>query len=184
VSFSFSPLQRFIGSITVPPASIKWSISSNTSQEGFNLSYTISLPNGSSLPSASFFPNTTSQVTTYYIPLEGDLYALLEVFQSALVDNISLPISHSFQASTLLLQFPPFNSSLFYDPSIRLAELTGGGKSSSNHDPLIIGAVVGGSVALLMVLGILLVAMATIKIRGRKKKAICVLLSWIKINYK
>jgi len=153
-SFSFSSLN----------ASIKWSIQINTTfSQGLNLSYNLSLPNGSPLPSTPFFPNRTSNnITTYYIPLEGNLYAILEILQYA---SGSIPIGHSFQGSTLLLQFPPFHSSLFYDPSIELAKLLGGGGNPSNDEPLIIGVVVGGSVALLLVFGVILLAVVIAKIR-------------------
>jgi hypothetical protein len=90
-SFSFSPLT----------AVINWSIQSNASSLlGLNLSYVLALPNGSSLPSVPFFANKTSNcTTTYYIPLEGDLYALL-VVPYALA---SLQVSSS--GTVLLLQF-------------------------------------------------------------------------------
>ncbi len=160
-SFSFSPLT----------ANIQWSIQLNaTSLEGFNLSYILSLPNGSPLPSVPFFPNRTyNYIMTYYIPLEGDLYALLAVPQLA---SGSVPVGHSFQGSTLLLQFPPFNSSLYYDPSIGLAKLLGGGGggSSSDDEPLIIGVVVGGSVALLLVFGVILLALIIAKINCKSNR--------------
>jgi len=84
-------------------------------------------------------------------------------FGTMLVDNVSLPIRHSLQASSsraiLVLQFPPFKSSLFFNPSIGLAELLGeGGKPSSSDEALIIGVAVGGS-TLLLVLGVLLLIM-------------------------
>jgi len=137
-SFSFSPLT----------AVINWSIQSNASLLGLNLSYVLALPNGSPLPSVPFFPSRTSNyITTYYIPLEGDFFALLVVPH----------VFASFQVSssgTILLQFPPFNSSLYYDPSIGLAKLLGAGDDSSNDEPLIIGVAVGGSVVLLLVFGV------------------------------
>jgi len=131
-SFSAQQQQRTIGSLTVPPANIKWSIERNSSfPQGLNLSYSLSLANGRPLSSAFFFTKTTSNgITTHYLNLEGNLFAVLEIEPFALVDNISLGIDHSLQRSssttTLELQFPPFNCSLFYDPSLGLAQLLGG----------------------------------------------------------
>jgi len=66
-------------------------------------------------------------------------------------------------STILLLQFPPSNSSLYYDPLIGLAELQGQkGSDSSNDEFLIIGVVLGGSAALLVFGVILLVVMAKI----------------------
>lgn len=83
------------------------------------------------------------------------------------MDDASLPIKHSFQGSTLVLQFPLFSSSLFYDPLIGRAKLLGGGGGggpTSSDEPLIIGTVVGSSVALLLVLGVLLLGVLVAKI--------------------
>jgi len=154
-SFSFSPVERTIGSLTVPAKSIKWSVKVNTTSpfpQGFNTSYSLSLPDGSPLVSPShWFPNWTfNSITTYYIPLGGYLYAILEIPQLALVDNtIFIPIGQSFNISSeetlFLLQFPPFDYSLDYDPSIALAELVTS-SSSSSDEALIIGATIGGGV--------------------------------------
>jgi len=126
---------------------------------GLNLSYVLALPNGSPLPSVAFFPNRTSNnLTTYYIPLEGDLYALV------VVPYVFASFQVSSSATRLLLQFPPFNSSLYYDPSIGLAKLLGGGDDSSpNDEPLIIGVVVGGSMTL-FVFGVGLLAVVVAKV--------------------
>lgn len=153
----------------IPPTKIKWSISINSSfPQGLNVSYVLSLPNGSPLPPAPFFPNRTSnQITTYYLHLEGEFYALLNILQLATVDGVSLPIGHSLQASTLVLQFPPFSSSLFYDPSIELGVLLQDvGEPSSNDEPLIIGVVVGGSVAFFIL--VLLAVVTIIKHKGKR----------------
>jgi len=164
-SFSFSCHSRTIGSLTVPPANIKWSIWINSAfPQGLNLSYVLSLANGNPLPSALFVDRTSNYVTTYYLDLGGDLYALLKIDELALVDNVSLPISHSLQASSsrtiLVLQFPPFHSSLFYDPSIGLAELLGeGGTPSSSDEALIIGVAVGGSTLLLVLVVLVLITL-------------------------
>jgi len=173
-SFSFSPHSRTIGSLTVPPANIKWSIWINSSfPQGLNLSYVLSLANGNPLPSALFVDRTSNYITAYYLDLGGDLYALLKIDELALVDNVSLPIRHSLQASSsrtiLVLQFPPFKCSLFYDPSIGLAELLGeGSKPSSSDEALIIGVAVGSS-TLLLVLGVLLLITSVAMIKWKKK---------------
>jgi hypothetical protein len=154
-SFSFSPVERTIGSLIVPAKSIKWSVKVSATSpfpQGFNTSYSLSLPDGSPLVSPShWFPNWTfNSITTYYIPLGGYLYAILEIPQLALVDNTNfIPIGQSFNISSeetlFLLQFPPFDYSLDYDPSIALAELVTS-SSSSSDDALIIGATIGGGV--------------------------------------
>jgi hypothetical protein len=173
-SFSFSRHSRTIGSLTVPPANIKWSIWINSSfPQGLNLSYVLSLANGNPLPSALFVDRTFNFITTYCLHLGGDLYALLKIDELALVDNVSLPIRHSLQASSsrtiLVLQFPPFKCSLFYDPSIGLAELLGeGSKPSSSDEALIIGVAVGSS-TLLLVLGVLLLITSVAMIKWKKK---------------
>jgi len=160
-SFSFSPQTAYI----------KWSIKINSAfSQGLNLSYVLSVPNGGFLPPGSFFPNRTSNnITTYYIPLEEDLYAVLKIRQLAVVDNVSLPIDHLLQASRLVLQFPPFNSSLFYDPSIGLAQLLRGGESSSNIELSIIGIVVAGVVFTLVVCGVLLLGAVIAKRKANRK---------------
>jgi len=123
-------------------ATINWSIQINAiSLLGLNLSYVLALPNGSPLLSTPFFPNRTSNnLTTFYIPLEGDLYT------QVVVPYVFASFQVSSSATILLLQFPPFNSSFYYDPSIGLEKLIGGDDSSSNDEPLIIGVVVGGEV--------------------------------------
>jgi len=146
---------------------INWSIQSNASSLlGLNLSYVLALPNGSPLPSVPFFPSRTSNnLTTYYIPLEGDLYALV------VVPHVFASFQVSSSGTVLLLQFPPFNSSLYCDPSIGLAKLLGGGDdSSSNDEPLIIGVAVGGSVALLLVFGVILLAVVVARIQCKSNR--------------
>jgi hypothetical protein len=97
-SFSFSPLT----------ATIYWPIQINASSLlGLSLSYVIDLPNDSPLPSTPFFPNRTSKnSTTFFIPLGGDLYALL------VVPYVFASFQVSCSGTRILLQFPPFNSSL------------------------------------------------------------------------
>jgi len=99
-----------------------------------------------------------------------EISTLLKIDEFALVDNVSLPIRHSLQASSsrtiLVLWFPPFKSSLFYDPSIGLAELLGEqGTPSSSDEALIIGVTVGSSTLLLVlvVLVLLITLLSMIK---------------------
>jgi len=129
---------------------------------GLNLSYVLALPNGSPLPSVPFFPSRTSNyTTTYYIPLEGDLFALL-VVPHVFASQVS-------SSGTILLQFPPFKS-LYYDPSIGLAKLLGAGDdSSSNDEPLIIGMAVGGSVAILLVFGVGLLGLLVARWKQKRR---------------
>jgi len=168
-SFSFFPRN----------ATINWSIRINaTSLLGLNLSYVLALPNGSPLPSVAFFPSrTTNNFTTYYIPLEGDLYALV------VVPHVFASFQVSSSGTILLLQFPPFNTSFYYDPSIGLAKLLGGAGAgagenpSSNEEPLIIGVIVGGSVALLFVFGVSLLGLLAARWKQMRRVSLLTKLS-------
>jgi len=124
---------------------------------------------------------------TYYLPLitlpeeSGAPVGLLEVLDWALVDGRLIAIDHSVLPSsssssagyTLVLLFPPFNSTLEYDPSINLGLLVGQQPSSSSPNlGLIIGTTVGIGGAAVVVLVIAMVAIVVAKLSRSKLKSI------------
>lgn len=107
--------------------------------------------------------------TTYYLPLlnqqQGESVALLEVLDWALVDGVLMAIDHSVIPSgntttsggtvyTLILQFPAFDNSIEYDPSLNLGIFVGpqsGSGGGSADLGLIVGAAVGVSAAVIVI---------------------------------
>lgn len=132
-------------------------------------------------------------MTTYYVPLLDDtvtasssshssslLVAKVEVLDLALVDGAWVPLlSHDVVLANssagylpeyvLVLEFPPFNHSLFYDPSVSLGVLLsrdGSGDTSSD-----LALIVATSVAIpLAVLFVVAVAVAGVTFLAWRKK--------------
>lgn len=176
--FSYSSTQRqvnFTGSFTIPASTIKWTILFNSSlpfTSGLQVPYEL----GGVLAS-NISRQTIGNSTTYYIPLQGssNLYTSLEVFDLALVDGIYRPISHSIRASsdsmaTLILEFPPFASSIYYDPILGLGILLGNKPSSDDETGLIVGVVVGVTAAVMLVITVIVIVVLVGVIRSKRHR--------------
>jgi hypothetical protein len=145
---------------TIESNTLKWSvdITNGSTTSPVTMRYKLGQVNTS--PSALSWPSSELIVmpnlplpgmTTYLVPLASDgpggtasplnqVVAILQVFNTALVDGVSAPINHSVVLDTqlaeyvLVLTFPPFNHSLYYDPSIGLGVIrpqAAGGSASS-----------------------------------------------------
>lgn len=137
-----------------------------------------------------FAKSAVGNITTYYLPLVSNSSAevvcskitnviAIDVYDVALVDDSTYErINHSIVivddaasagAVALVLVFPPFQSRLSYDPVLSLGTLLPSGAGSSNSDSnigLIVGTVVGGTFAILIVGAIIL---ASLIIASRRK---------------
>jgi hypothetical protein len=130
-------------------------------------------------------------MTTYYVPLLDDastassshssslLVAKVEVLDLALVDGQWVPLlghdvvlansSGNLPEYVLVLEFAPFNHSLFYDPSVSLGVLlsSDGGPSDTSSD---LALIVATSVVIpLAVLCVVVVAVAGVALLARRK---------------
>jgi hypothetical protein len=127
-------------------------------------------------------PNKPSaNMTTYYLTLSAtsgststNAVALVELFDVALVDGVPVTIQHTIEvvsvdetsaAYELILAFPPFNDSLYYDPSIGLGVLLGetdrddgaGGGSGDDNTALVVATAVAVPVAVVVVITVAIV---------------------------
>lgn len=181
-SFAFSTGEQnasFVSGYTVPASNVKWAIDINSVEpfpDGLSISYLLSALSFADSILFSYsditYESSAANITTYYIPLAGDLSSngepiatRIDVFDVALLDGVFQPISHyiapvspSYEDSdlVLVLQFPGFNTSLLYDPVLGYGALLGSsGQSSSSNVGLIVGSVVGVSGAILLVIGVI-----------------------------
>lgn len=171
---------------TVAPNFVKWSVNINTTTafpDGMSFNYQLkslsSLQGDALAPSQDITKTNSQNITTYYLPLSSsssssstvnNYVVALELFDVALVDGDYLPITHNLtygNTSTgysLLLQFPSFNSSLYYDPSVGLGVLvsgSGSGGGGSNNNILIVAVAVPVIVVVVLItLGIIVGATA------------------------
>lgn len=115
-----------------------------------------------------------SGMTTYYVPLfklspTSTAVAEVVLFDVALVDGRAAGISHDIVAVNaaditsvleyaVVLEFPPFETSLYYDPSLGLGVLLGSGSESSSggdgNTGLIIGVAVTVPMAIVVVVAV------------------------------
>lgn len=140
-----------------------------------------------------------TRMTSYFLPLSTTIVAQLQVFDVALLDGALVPIQHRVKLVTttpdqpqptlrravadggevveetaayvLELTFPPFNRSLYYDPSLGLGVLLGapGGKGSGDDSgALVIGVAVAVPLAILFVLTVVVVGFALIYWQKRR----------------
>jgi len=142
---------------------------------------------GAAVPARGFRVTAKSdsprtRMTSYYLPLSTTIVAQLQVFDVALLDGALVPIEHRVKLVTtpaqtppalrravasevveetaayvLELTFPPFNRSLYYDPSLGLGVLLGapGGKGGGDDSgALVIGVAVAVPLAILFVLAV------------------------------
>jgi hypothetical protein len=140
-----------------------------------------------------------THMTSYFLPLSATIVAQLQVFDVALLDGALVPIQHRVKLVTttpgqpqptlrravadggevveetaayvLELTFPPFNRSLYYDPSLGLGVLLGapGGKGSGDDSgALVIGVAVAVHLAILFVLTVVVVGFALIYWQKRR----------------
>jgi len=126
--------------------------------------------------------------TTYYLPLTTiqesttqKLVGVLEALDQALVDGSIVMINHSVTLSTLsdgaggsyvlTLNFPAFNQSLFYDPTLGLGLLLGQSSSEggNSNQGLITGTIVGIIVAITLV-GLIITTTTVVGIILAKQK--------------
>jgi len=139
--------------LTIQPLSLKWAIIFNTSEpfpHGLNITYQLPVLSSMSQPTGrAFYSITSGEITTYYISF-GNNVAQLEVFGIATMDGRDKAIEHSVvpisssSGALLELQFPAFQSSLYYDPILSVGVLVGSQSgNSSNNTILIVAAVVG-----------------------------------------
>jgi membrane-associated phospholipid phosphatase len=133
-----------------------------------------------------------ANMTTYLFPLRRssadspNLAAKVVVFDVVVVDGVVVPlIGHSVNISSsvngttssdyvLVLQFPAFNRSLYYDPSLGLgvllgAQAGGGHTTSTSSSFLVVAVAVAIPVAVLAVIAALVIG--TLLVRRNRRKA-------------
>jgi len=183
-SFSTNSYQTDFANRTtnVPGGSIKWSILINTDfalPNGLSVDYLLSDVSPSSLSSSlsrvalqcNITSSHSANSTTYYLPLtssagpivcsELTTVAILQVFDIAFIDGTTYStINHYLKPDNstsvvMVLQFPGFNSSLYYDPVLQLGVLEGASPLSptSGNFKLILATVLAGGCAIILVLG-------------------------------
>lgn len=192
-SFSFSTSERQISvgssSFSVPASTVKWTILVNTTfgfTNGLTIRYALTdlASQGSPATSAQINSSTENGITTYYLPLVSTFsnqatIAQVQVLDFAFADGIPAPIDQSILSSNstfvLVMKFPPFASTLAYDPAIGLGVLLGSKSSSdgggSANLGLIIGVAVGGSIAVLFVITIIVLGSVFLGKRMRNPSA-------------
>jgi hypothetical protein len=157
---------------------------SSPGSSGFTIRYQLS-QFSSSLNSSSSSEGTIKEVrnhpqanmTTFFLSLTAasvagsisTVVAEVQVFDVALIDGSLVPINHSviFTNATptgggggsyyeLVLTFPPFEQSLFYDPSLGLGVLLGSdaGGGGSDNTALVVAVAVVVPVAVIAVAGV------------------------------
>ncbi len=135
-----------------------------------------------------------ANMTTYYVPLTSSgkpLVAMVEVFDVALADgalvplvghdvrlaSASLPSRREQAAYELVLEFAPFNGSLYYDPSLGLGVLlgrsdaSGGGNGDDDNLALVVATSVIIPLAFVLVVGAVVVGVAVLWWRKRRANA-------------
>jgi len=134
--------------------------------------------------------NSANNLTTYLLALgsaaspDDMMVAQVEAFNVALINNNRyLPINHtiillqnnSLPSSSLLsgymlvLEFPPFEESLFYDPTVGLGVLLASGSGGGSTDIIVIAGVTAGGAVLAVVLVLVVVAPLALWWRGRHR---------------
>ncbi|ELR18085.1 uncharacterized protein ACA1_367650 [Acanthamoeba castellanii str. Neff] len=185
---SFSGLE-----FVIAPGSVKWSLnftSNVDAAKGITLRYRLSdLSNSSATGPAGQLAvvrrsdNTPrANMTSYYLAVPssstsaGAVVMVVEVFDVALVDDAAFePIAHAVDVVRgsngdhyeLVLAFPAFNRSLFYDPSIGLGVLLGSGGGGDDVG-LIVGVVVAVGVAAVVVVAVIVAGVAIAVWRKRR----------------
>jgi hypothetical protein len=160
---SFSGIQ-----MAIPLGSIKWSVNIKAVgaafTKGINMSYDLTAFETTTTTPTTTIPTTpttttiqavththTNNLTTYTIVTSTGVAIIVDVVDVALVDGtaqtIQQAVSYNSQGvATLLLGFPPFQSTLEYDPvlSLALVETSEGGEGSSGSNvDLAVGLTVG-----------------------------------------
>jgi hypothetical protein len=131
-----------------------------------------------------------ANMTTYLFALRSSsassLMAKVVVFDVAVVDGVLTPLlGHDVALSNetgssdyvLVLHFPSFNRSLFYDPSLGLGQLIGAKKESSytgggSSSLLLVGAAVAVPVAVIVVVAVSAVGWWVIRRKRRMSRAL------------
>jgi hypothetical protein len=171
-----------------------------TNTAGLTIRYSLSgllFTNGTITLSSSSAGITTqsnsprANMTTYLLPLfstststssNTTIIAQVEVFDVVLVDGTTLvSLNHSITAPSsssstfvLELQFPSFNQSLLYDPSLSLGTLLGadsgrsGGGGGGDNVGLIVGVAVAVPVAVAVVVAVIVAALVVAWWRRRQ----------------
>ena len=135
--------------LAVPAAAIKWNIvinASSTFSNGISLTFLLSdLSSLSATNASNIITRSDNTSTTYYLPLAGKTQvAVLENLNEAVIDGVLASVGHSLILLTtnssgggggggggtttvysLVLQFPPFSSSIDYDPLLNMGTLFG-----------------------------------------------------------
>lgn len=187
---------------TIKHSSLKWSISlsiddlyegnsTENADKPITLSYKLAaiLTGGDanapiSVKRYSTLANTpTEGVTTYILPLSTLSAAELQVLDVALIDDELQPIEHRIvtqsggapqEAAVYVLEvtFPPFNNSVFYDPSLGLGVLLGSSGENSgggDNNAVVIGVAVAVPLAVLIVVSVTGIGAAVIYWRKRQR---------------
>lgn len=180
----------------ISPSSVKWSIDISPSTlggqqqaalvgaDGLKLTYILNnlTVSASAAGNIRQQPNTPeANMTTYYLPVSsGSVVAQLEVFDVALVDQTWLYINHSVEVVpdgdyayyVLVLEFPPFTSSLHYDPSIGFGVLLGNsGSGTSDNTALIASVAVIVPVVVIVVVSVMVIGGVILYIKKKKEQA-------------
>jgi hypothetical protein len=157
-------------------------------KDGFTLHYSLSSLSSSSANDSGGGKierkrNTPQKgMTTFAITLSGDVegaaVAQVEVLNTALVDGQATTLGRidlvwsNGSGYALELQFPPFQQSVLYDPSLGLGVLLGGRDGSSGGGSSDTGLVVGVSVAIPLavafVLAVVVAALVVAWLRRRR----------------
>jgi len=171
-------------SFTLPPGTLKWTVnitSSTPFEEGFAIAYQIS--DISSLPSEQTWNfwkiiESPSNITTYELVIHQAKIAQVQVFDVVLVDNIEYrPVNHSIVAGSnnesyiLVIEFPPFSRSLFYDPTMSLGVLVVPAGNSGGVDVALVAGVTAGGLLLAAALWGVLVLVIVLKNRRQSSVA-------------
>jgi multisubunit Na+/H+ antiporter MnhC subunit len=136
-----------------------------------------------------------ANMTTYYVPLTSSgtpLVAVVEVFDVALADGTLVPlVGHDVRLASgllsrreqavyeyeLVLEFAPFNQSLYYDPSLGLGVLlgrsdaSGDGNGDDDNLALVVATSVVIPLAFVLVVGAVVVGVAVLWWRKRRANA-------------
>jgi hypothetical protein len=173
---------------------------SSLSQQPFSVSYRLADLTTTEVAAAATGTVTKRRgeprayMTTYYVPLTSSgkpLVAMVEVFDVALADGALVPlVGHDVRLASasllsrreqaayeLVLEFAPFNRSLYYDPSLGLGVLlgrsdaSGGGNGDDDNLALVVAASVVIPLAFVLVVGAVVVGVAVLWWRKRRANA-------------